>query len=171
MSDPKALIRTGALDWSQAWHGRHPFNPNSEMRSARLGDMAGMKRVPVNLLRVPPGKETFVPHAHSMEEEWAFVVEGAGVVTLDGVDHPIGAGDFIGFPTDGVIHQIRNTSGADLVYLTGGERARVEVAHMPSLGKVAVFKDSTVTFYDPEGAETVTMEEWFARATIGDPAG
>jgi uncharacterized cupin superfamily protein len=168
MPDPKTLIRTSTLDWSKARHGRHPFNPASEMRRVPLGDLAGLQRVPVHLLRVPPGKETFVPHAHAIEEEWAFVLEGEGVVSLDGVDHPIGPGDYIGFPTDGVIHQIRNTGAVDLLYLTGGERSPVEIADMPSLGKVAVFKDDAVTFYDKGTAESVTMAEWAERAAIKD---
>ena len=95
-----------------------------------------------------------------MEEEYVFVLEGQGTVTLDGVATPIGPGDFIGFPTDGVVHHLTNTGVADFVYLTGGERSAVEVARMPTLGKVAVFKDNAVTFYPEDGAETLTMAEW-----------
>jgi uncharacterized cupin superfamily protein len=166
MSDPKNLIRTRALDWSKALHRRHPYNPNSEMRGVPMADIAGLRRLPVHILRVPPGKESFVPHAHSVEEEWVFVVEGAGMVSLDREDHPIGPGDFIGFPTDGTIHQIRNTGSADLVYLTGGERSPVEVADMPSLGKVAVFKNNAVTFYDKKASEQISMDDWNKRAAI-----
>ncbi|MDR3514047.1 MAG: cupin domain-containing protein [Caulobacteraceae bacterium] len=166
MAEPKHVIRTGNLDRGQSFHGRHPFNPNSEMIMTRLGDQTGLKRVAVNLIRLPPGKESFIPHAHAMEEEYVFVLEGQGTVTLDGVATPIGPDDFIGFPTDGVVHQLTNTGAADLVYLTGGERSAVEVARMPTLGKVAVFKDNAVTFYPEDGAETLTMAEWFARAQI-----
>ena len=67
-----------------------------------------------------------------------------------------------------MVHQIRNTGTSDLVYLTGGERIPVEVAVMPSLGKVAVFANNGVTFYDPAGAEHITMEEWMRRAVIPD---
>ena len=173
MDQPKHIIRTRGLDWESARHARHPYNEKSEMRGFALADMVGQKRTPVHLLRVPPGKETFVPHAHAVEEEWAFVVEGTGVVELDGVDHPIGPGDYLGFPIDGVIHQIRNTGTGDLVYLTGGERAPVEVATMPSLGKIAVFQNNAVTFFDADSAnaERITMAEWAKRAALKSTPG
>ncbi len=173
MSDPKHLIRTGKLDWETARHARHPYNEKSEMRGFALADMVGQKRTPVHLLRVPPGKETFAPHAHAVEEEWVFVLEGAGTATLDSVDYAIGPGDYLGFPTDGVIHQIRNTGAVDLVYLTGGERGAVEVATMPSLGKIAVFQNNAVTFFDADSAnaERITMAEWARRAALKSTQG
>jgi uncharacterized cupin superfamily protein len=164
MADPKRLVRTRELDWGKAFHGRHPFNPGSEMRVVPLSDQVGMRRAHLKLIRLPPGKESFIPHAHSVEEEYVFVLKGQGTLTLDGEATPIGPGDYIGFPVDGAVHHLTNTGAADLVYLSGGERAAVEVALMPTLGKVAVFKDNAVTFYAEDGAERLTMAEWFERA-------
>ena len=152
MADPKHLVRTRDLDWSQAFHGRHPFNLNCDMRMAPLSDRAGMRRVHLNLVRIAPEKESFIPHAHSVEEEYVFVLDGQGTLTLDGEATAIGQGDYVGFPTDGIVHHLTNTGKTDLAYLTGGERAAVEVARMPTLGKVAVFKDQAVTFYGEDGA-------------------
>lgn len=163
MAEPKHIVRTRGEPGPPRFRGRHPFNPASEMIMTRLGDLSGLKRVAVNLIRLPPGKESFIPHAHAMEEEYVFVLEGQGTVTLDGEAHPVGPGDFVGFPTDGVVHHLANTGEVDLVYLTGGERSPVEIARMPTLGKVAVFKDDAVTFYPEAGAERITMAEWFRR--------
>jgi hypothetical protein len=55
MPDPKHLVRTHDLNWSQAFHGRHPFNPNCDMRLALLSDRVGMRRVQLNLLRIALG--------------------------------------------------------------------------------------------------------------------
>ena len=104
MADPKHIVRTAGTDWSQVWRGRHPFNPASEMRIVQLGGQTGLKRIGVNLIRIPPGKESFIPHAHSTSEEFVFVLEGAGEAVLDGVGHAVGPGDFVGFPIDGVVH-------------------------------------------------------------------
>jgi uncharacterized cupin superfamily protein len=166
MNGPRHIVHTSELDWSQAFHGRHPFNPSSEMRMARLGGPAGLKRLGVQLIRIPPGKQSFIPHAHSMEEEFVFIIEGAGEVTLDGVAHPIGPGDFIGFPTDGVVHHLTSTGPGDLVYLTAGERSRVEVSDMPSIGKTAVFRNDAVTLFGGGDLEHLTMAEWFARMKV-----
>jgi uncharacterized cupin superfamily protein len=97
MADDTHIVRTADYDWAHGWRGRHPFNPASEMTMLPLGDQAGLKRLGVNLIRIPPGKESFVPHAHSVEEEFIFVLEGAGEVVLDGVAHRVGPGDFVGF--------------------------------------------------------------------------
>lgn len=166
MADDPHIVRTGGFDWSQAWRGRHPFNPGSEMRMVPLGRAAGMQRMGVNLIRIPPGKESFIPHAHTIEEEFVFVLEGAGEAVLDGVAYAIGPGDFVGFPTDGVVHSIRSVGPGDLVYLTGGTNGPVEVADMPTLGKTTVFRNGTITLFGPDGAETLTQDEWMARTRL-----
>ena len=166
MGDPKHIVRTRDIDWDAAPAGRHPFNPSSEMKMARLGDQTGMRRVLTNLIRLPPGKESFIPHAHAVEEEFIFVLEGTGQVVLDDVAYDVGPGDFIGFPTDGVVHALINTGAHDLLYLTAGERARVEVAHMPSIGRTAVFRPGRISMFGDGEVEELTEAEWGARTRI-----
>ena len=168
MADPKHIVRTGATDWSAAWRGRHPFNPASEMKIVRLGGATGMTRIGVNLIRIPPGKESFIPHAHSTSEEFVFVLEGAGEVVLDGVGHTVGPGDFVGFPIDGVVHSLKSKGPGDLVYLTGGENHPVEVADMPTIGKTTVFRNGQMELFGEDGAERLTQAEWMARTRIED---
>lgn len=45
--------------------GAHPWNPKSELRGTRLGTATGLVRTGVNLLRVAPGKESFIYHTHT----------------------------------------------------------------------------------------------------------
>ena len=166
MADPRHIVRTRDTDWTKVRAGRHPFNPASEMRRVGLGDQTGMRRVLTNLIRLPPGKESFIAHAHAVEEEFIFILEGAGQVTLEGDAHDVGPGDFIGFPTDGVVHAFRNTGAIDLLYLTAGERGRVEVTEMPSIGKTAVFRPGRITMYSDSGVEELTKAEWGARSRL-----
>ena len=166
MADPRHIVRTHDIDWTQVPSRRHPFNPASEMQRVGLGDQTGMRRVLTNLIRLPPGKESFIAHAHAVEEEFIFILEGSGQVTLNGQIHNVGPGDFIGFPTDGVVHGFRNTGEADLLYLTAGERARVEVAEMPSIGKTAVFRPGRITMYGDDAVDELTEEEWGARSRL-----
>jgi uncharacterized cupin superfamily protein len=168
MADDPHIVRTAGLDWSKVWRGRHPFNPASEMRILPLGDRTGLTRLGVHLMRIPPGKESFIPHNHAVQEEFVFVVSGAGEVVLDGIAHAVGAGDFMGFPTDGVVHSLRATGPEDLVYLTGGERTAVEVSDMPTLGKTTITRNGRVTLLDSKGAEELTVAEWMARASLDD---
>src|SRR5436190_24126572 len=86
----------------------HPWNPRSELRGVRLGAAAGLARTAVNLIHLAPGKESFVYHRHHHEEEWMYVLAGRGVVDLDGVEHEVGLGDFLGFPAPSVAYHLRN---------------------------------------------------------------
>ena len=49
-----------------------------------------------------------------------------------------------------------------------GERSKVEVADMPSIGKTTVFRNGTMTLYGADGVETLTEAEWMARTKIED---
>jgi uncharacterized cupin superfamily protein len=168
MADPKHIQRTGQIDWSQVWRGRHPFNPASEMRMVMLGDAAGMTQIGAHLIRIPPGKESFIPHAHTVSEEFVFILEGAGEMVLDGVGHPVGPGDFVGFPIDGVVHSLKSKGPGDLVYLTAGRRDPVEIADMPTIGKTTVFRNGRMELFSEDGAEQLSNAEWMARTKIED---
>jgi uncharacterized cupin superfamily protein len=169
MADDKHIVRTADVDWSKVWRGRHPFNPASEMKLVPLGDAAGLQRVGVSLIRIPPGKESFIPHAHALQEEFVFILEGAGEAVLDGVRHAVGPGDFLGFPTDGVVHSLVCTGPGDLVYLTGGERSPVEVAEMPSIGATQVMSHGRLRLFRKDGGgEDLSLQEWMARTRVDD---
>jgi mannose-6-phosphate isomerase len=53
-------------------------------------------------------------HGHR-SEHW-FVVSGTGVVTLDGVDEPVGPGSCIDVPV-GAAHRVASEGDADLVFI------------------------------------------------------
>lgn len=50
------------------------------------------ENVMLSVVRVGPGKAGEV-HSHP-QEQWGVLLEGGGVRTQDGVDHPVKAGDF-----------------------------------------------------------------------------
>lgn len=112
---------------------RHPYNPASEVHGHTLSRRVGLKRVGVNLLRVPPGKESFVFHLHHGEEEWVYVLSGQGTADVGDESFQVGPGDFLGFPPSTHGHHLRNPGSEDLVYLCGGEAREVEVADFPRL--------------------------------------
>ncbi len=64
-----------------------------------------------------------------------FVVSGRGVAEVDGVEHEIGPGDFLGFAAPNVPHLVKNRGTEDLVYLMGGEDHPLDVLDYPKLGK------------------------------------
>lgn len=64
---------------------------------------------------VAPGEET-VPHRLKESSEVYFIVEGRGVMNIDGRSEPVSAGQAVYIPP-GAKQFIRNTSGSDLVFL------------------------------------------------------
>jgi uncharacterized cupin superfamily protein len=129
----------------------HPWNPLSEITGYQLAKSTGLKRVGVNLARIPPGKESFAYHAHWMEEEWIYVLSGRGVARIDGVEYEVGAGDFMAFPAPGVAHHLRNPYETELVYLMGGENLPMDVADFPELGKRM--------FRHPKGVDVFELDD------------
>jgi quercetin 2,3-dioxygenase len=129
---PRVLVR--ASERGPADSSSHPYNPRSEVHGWMLSRAAGLRRIAVNLVWLPPGKESAIFHVHYREEEWAFVLEGRCVVELDDAEHELGPGDFVAFPP-GVAHHVRNASADErLLLLEGGEIIPdVEVADFPRL--------------------------------------
>ena len=126
----------------------HPWNPRSELRGVRMGYDLGLRRTGVSYVRIPPGKESFVYHSHHFEEEWLYILSGRGVAEIDGVEHEVGAGDFMAFPTPSVAHHLRNAGDDDLVYLMGGESREFEVADYPKHKKRLVRRGAQMDIYD-----------------------
>lgn len=128
---PRTLVRADAR--GPADTSRHPYEPEAEIHGWMVSRLAGLRRVAVNLAWLPPGKSGAPLHAHHREEEWVLVLDGGGVVELDGEEHAVGPGDFAAFPP-GVAHRVRNTSEAPLLVLEGGEVIPdVEVVDFPAL--------------------------------------
>jgi uncharacterized cupin superfamily protein len=133
---------------------RHPWNPRSEMHGSILGRAAGLMRAGLNLIRVPPGKESFTYHAHLHEEEWIYILSGRATIESGSEAHEVSAGDFIAFPTPSEPHLLRNTSSEDVVYLAGGERAPFDIADFPRDGKRMVRIGDRATVYELAGGTT-----------------
>ncbi len=126
----------------------HPWNSKSEISGAYLGRALGLKRTGVNLAKIPPGKESFVYHAHQREEEWLYIISGTGIAEVDGQEFEVRTGDFMAFPTPSVAHHLRNGGEEDLVYLMGGENLDVEIADFPHLEKRMVRTQKSIDIFD-----------------------
>lgn len=155
-SKPHPLVRS-AQSVAAAQTFSHPWNSKSQVTGTRLGQMAGLSRTGVSIVRIVAGRESFVYHAHHCEEEWLYILSGRGVAEIDGTEYEVGPGDFMGFPTPSVAHHLRNPGPEDLVYLMGGEARDVEVADFPRLGRRVVRTCAGVQVYDITNARPFTV--------------
>lgn len=160
--EPNPVVRTRDLKPEDGFPFRHPLNPNSEAQFFRLSRPAGLQRAHVNLLRVPPGKEAFMLHRHSVQEEWSYIVEGEGTAQIGEEKIKVGAGDFIAFPLNGKAHTIVNTGATDLVYLTGGEDTPYDIGHFPGVNKMIVFKPDGVDLIDGGAAKSYSFQDFIS---------
>ena len=157
------LVRTSELAPNGDMRVRHPLNDRSEIFMTRLSDRTGLTHLGISKARLPPGKESFALHVHTLQEEWIFVLSGQGHVRLDDEELPIGPGDFVGFPSNGPAHLIRNTSDEDLVYLQGGDRRKGDRGRFPELGLVGYEHDEGHMALIPEdGIELRPFSDWIA---------
>ncbi|MEO0759266.1 MAG: cupin domain-containing protein [Cyanobacteria bacterium J06648_16] len=142
---------------------RHPLNPNSEIYLRALGSTVGFKRIGVSMARVPPGKESFIYHAHHNEEEWIYILSGRGVVEIDDMEYEVAPGDFMGFGIPQPPHHLRNPFKEDLVYLMGGEKVRFDVGVFPRLDKRAIRDGEEAYIVD----ESSLQEFWHGKESAG----
>ncbi len=120
----------------------HKLNPNSLFRAAGLSRLSGLERAHVSLVRLPPGKDSFAYHAHMYEEEWIYVISGRAIAEIDGAEHEVGPGDFLGFATPAAAHVMKNTFAEECVYLMGGEDKPIDIVEYPKLGKRFLVRQS-----------------------------
>lgn len=109
---------------------------------------------------MPPGKEAFILHRHSVQEEWSFIVDGEGTAQVGDEKIKVAAGDFVAFPLNGKAHTILNTGTKDLVYLTRGEDGPHEIGHFPTVSKMIVFNPDGVDLIDTSAAKRYTMQDF-----------
>jgi uncharacterized cupin superfamily protein len=147
MEPSKFLIKASDIKAREAQFS-HPWNPKSLLIGTQISRMIGLKRTGVTIARMPAGKESFVYHAHHLEEEWLYILSGKGIAEIDGVEYEVGAGDFMAFPTPSVAHHLRNPNPEDLVYLMGGENLETEIADFPKMDKRMLRHGGTVEVYN-----------------------
>lgn len=155
---PAHVVHAAEID-AQTRSFSHPWNPRSPMRAAWLGNASGLMRTGVNLLRLPPGGESFTYHAHLHEEEWIYLLSGRAVLADGEAQHELAAGDFAAFPTPSQPHQLRNPYEDEVVYLSGGERAHMDVADFPHVGKRVVRIGNRAVAYDLDDGAPLPFPE------------
>jgi uncharacterized cupin superfamily protein len=107
-------------------------------RRKRLGAAAGGTGLGVSWFELQPGKKAFPFHFHLANDEAVFILEGEGVLRLGDAEHPLRAGDYVGFNPGPPGHQIVNRSEAPLRFLAISTMQEPEVAVYPDSKKVGV---------------------------------
>lgn len=113
----------------------HFLNEGARRHQKSLGDEVGLERLGFHLVSIDPGQYSTEYHAHVWEEEAVYILSGQGTATLGHEKQAVGPGDFIGYPTNGVAHDLYNDGDEPLVYLMVGQRLDHDVCDYPRKGK------------------------------------
>ena len=122
----------------------HALDNSAVRKTIPLGDICGLTKLGVHIVRLPPHSKSSVLHWHVSDEEWVYILEsggkGATLVTLpegekETREEIIGKGDFIAFrAASGMAHVIQ-TGDEEITYLCSGTREPMDVCTYPLLGK------------------------------------
>lgn len=145
----------------------HPLDSNVFKYKLNLGDKCGLTQGGVHLNTVPPNNISTVPHWHSNEDEWFYVIkagEGARILLYEGGkteprEEDVKTGDFFGFPAATETGHAFKTGADELVYLVGGSRKEVDVVHYPVI-KVKAVVDRAGPFYWGVKEEDIVVRDF-----------
>lgn len=136
-----------------AWHEGGTHGTRIGYRDKWMADEVGASQLGASFYEVPPGRAAFPFHAHLVNEEALFVVEGEGTLRLGDREVPVRAGDYVALLAGlDHAHQLRNTGAGTLRYLCLSTRRAPEVALYPDAGKLGVL-----------GGEAVNIREMYFR--------
>ncbi len=128
------LLTAAELGRTSEYRIVHPLNDESVRYTKPLGDLTGLKKMGVHLVRVEPGSQSSELHNHEIDEEFVYILEGRGVSVIDDQETEVGPGDFLGYTTSGPAHMIKNPFDEDLVFLVAGTRSEMDANTYPRIG-------------------------------------
>ena len=115
---------------------REQREPLYDSVGARLGAGTAATKLGMSIDTVAPGKRACPYHFHYAQEEAFVVLEGSGHLRVAGEMLALAAGDVVFIPPGPQYpHQIINTSGAPLKYLSISTKDSPEVCEYPDSGK------------------------------------
>jgi uncharacterized cupin superfamily protein len=131
-----------------------PFAARVAGRAKRpLGEAFGLCNFGVNLTTLAPGAVSALRHAHALQDEFVYVLDGEVTLVTDRGATPLRAGMCAGFRAgSGDAHHLRNDGQAPATYLEVGDRTRGDRATYPDDDLVAVGTADGWVFAHKDGA-------------------
>lgn len=130
-----------------------PFASRMDGREKRpLGDLFGLQNFGVNLTRLAPGAISALRHAHSLQDEFVYILQGHPTLHTDEGMTPLEPGMCAGFRAGtGNGHRLQNESHEDVVYLEIGDRTPGDEGSYPDDDLRALLVEGRWTFVHKDG--------------------
>lgn len=136
--------------------------PHYDSTGTRLALGTAAHKLGASIDTLAPGKLGCPYHLHHAQEEMFVVLEGDGTLRVAGEMLPLRTGDVVFIPAGPEYpHQIINTSGAPLKYLSISTQETPEICEYPDSGKfLAKSKNGTVSAFDVIHAKSESLDYW-----------
>ncbi|HBK64647.1 MAG TPA: cupin [Cyanobacteria bacterium UBA11166] len=99
----------------------------------KLGEHFGLTNFGVNLTELSPGAISALPHHHSKQDEFIFILEGIPTLVIGEEEFVLHPGDCYGFKAGtGIAHQLINRSESIVKYIEIGDRTLGDEVEYPN---------------------------------------
>jgi len=131
-----------------------PFASRMAGREKRvLGDLFGLANFGVNLTRLAPGAVSALHHAHSLEDEFVYVIEGRPTLYTHAGPQQLEPGMCAGFKAGtGSAHHLANETDQPVLYIEVGDRVQGDSAVYPYDDLIAMKTSAGWQFSHKDGA-------------------
>lgn len=150
---PVAIAAADAPPKARQTNYPEPFASRVAGRLKRpLGDVFGLNHFGVNLTRLAPGAVSALRHAHTVQDEFIYILQGMPTLVTDAGDTLLQAGMCAGFRAgSGDAHHLANRGTEDVVYLEIGDRMPGDAADYPDDDLQALFEAGQWVFRHKDG--------------------
>jgi uncharacterized cupin superfamily protein len=131
MNHPRELMTAAHIAALPGQSRAHLLNPEAIRIGKSIGAATGLTDLGVQLMTVAPGREYAEYHRHLYEEQCFYILSGRGEAIIEERPYAVGAGDFLGFPKNGVAHTIRNSGDEPLLMLCARVNLEQDVCDYP----------------------------------------
>lgn len=156
MTDSRIPVALTASDVPARVRPSNYPSPFAERMAGRvkrqLGDPFGLASFGVNLTRLAPGAQSALRHAHTIQDEFIYVLEGQPTLITDEGETPLRPGMCAGFRAGtGNAHHLVNRAAVDAVYLEVGDRLPGDGASYPDDDIQATWVEGNWRFAHKDG--------------------
>jgi len=135
MSTPRPIAVTASKVAPRAKPSNYPepFAARVQGRVKRaLGEVFGLRNFGVNLTRLAPSAISALRHAHTIQDELIYVLEGHPTLITDAGETQLAPGMCAGFAAgSGDAHHLQNRTTSDVLYIEIGDRNAGDQASYP----------------------------------------
>lgn len=158
----KALAASLIRNFNEAAQQRQVREPHYDGVGARLAKGTAAQQLGASIDTLAPGKRGCPYHLHHAQEEMFIVIEGEGSLRVAGEMLPLREGDVVFIPAGPEYpHQIINTSGAPLKYLSVSTQQWPEICEYPDSGKfLARARRGEAIHFDTIRARGESVDYW-----------